>query len=184
VSGFALAVDPAREMIYWTERTEADPLGWHVRRARYDGTNQELLAATTVAGAMGLALDPVGGKVYFGGGLGSGDPNRAGIIMRANLDGSDVETIVSELPDFDDYPSYLAIDAMGQHVFWSNRGRTWRARLDGSSVEQLPIGTKWLATDELIIPEPSGVLLLGSAIAIVTCAALRRFRESQHPRPL
>ena len=57
----------------------------------------------------------------------------AGEIQRANLDGSQVQTIVSGL----DEPEGIAVDAAGGKVYWTESESVKRANLDGSQVESL-----------------------------------------------
>ena len=54
-------------------------------------------------------------------------------IARANLDGSDVEVIVSGLP----IPHGVALDMVGGKIYWTDSGTDmiYRADLDGSSPE-------------------------------------------------
>ena len=61
----------------------------------------------------------------------------AGKIQRANLDGSEVQTIVSGLED----PEGIALDAVGWKIYWTEWGSVKRANLDGSQIESL--GTVW-----------------------------------------
>ena len=76
----------------------------------------------------GLALDVDGGQMYWT----ELDSER---IRRANLDGSDVETLVSGA----DNAYGLALDVDGGQMYWTEAdlGRIRRANLDGSDVETL-----------------------------------------------
>ena len=60
-----------------------------------------------------------------------------GKIMRSNLDGSEVEILVSGLS----HPSDIAVDLSGGKIYWtvtsSGPGKIQRANLDGSEVEDL-----------------------------------------------
>ena len=60
-----------------------------------------------------------------------------GTIHRANLDGSNVETLITGA----DAPNSLALDVDGGHIYWTDweRGTIRRANLDGSNAETLPI---------------------------------------------
>ena len=59
----------------------------------------------------------------------------AGIIYRANLDGSNAEVLVTGL----NYPLSLALDGAGSQMYWISpeAGSIYRASLDGSNVEAL-----------------------------------------------
>ena len=62
----------------------------------------------------------------------------AGIIYRANLDGSNVEALVTGLNS----PLSLALDGAGSQIYWTDpeAGSIYRAALDGSNVEALITG--------------------------------------------
>ena len=70
-----------------------------------------------------------------------------GVIYRANLDGSNVEPLVSGL----DVPVDLASDVAGGQIYWTapEQGVIYRAALDGSNVEPLVTG----------LEEPGGLAL-------------------------
>ncbi len=71
----------------------------------------------------GLAIDPLGKKLYF-----VDDDNYQ--IKRANLDGSNIETLYENLTG----ATNLTLDLENQRIFWSNRadGTVHRGRMDGS----------------------------------------------------
>ena len=56
-----------------------------------------------------------------------------GTIQRANLDGSQVETIISGLDD----PQGIALDVDGSKIYWTESERVGRANLDGSQIQTL-----------------------------------------------
>ncbi|MDE2813423.1 MAG: T9SS type A sorting domain-containing protein [Gemmatimonadota bacterium] len=70
-----------------------------------------------------------------------------GVIYRANLDGSNVEPLVSGL----EVPVALALDVAGDQMYWTSpeQGTIYRAALDGSNIEPLVIG----------LEEPGGLAL-------------------------
>ena len=61
----------------------------------------------------------------------------AGEIQRSNLDGSQVQTIVSGLEE----PTGIALDVGSGKVYWTEWGSVKRSNLDGSQIESL--GTAW-----------------------------------------
>ena len=63
--------------------------------------------------------------------------SRRGTISRANLDGSNAETLVTGAYA----PNELALDVDGGHIYWTDweLGTIRRANLDGSNAETLPI---------------------------------------------
>lgn len=58
-------------------------------------------------------------------------------IIRSNLDGSDLEVVLSEDMDAEFAIPGLAVDAAGGHIYWTNAatGEIKRAGLDGQSIE-------------------------------------------------
>jgi hypothetical protein len=86
-------------------------------------------------GPDGIAVDVAGGHIFW---TTMGVPaDDDGSLRRANLDGSEVTTIVAEGGSYT--PKQLKLDAAGQKLYWSDREgmRIQRASLDGSSVETL-----------------------------------------------
>jgi hypothetical protein len=79
----------------------------------------------------GIALDPAAGKMYWTDFL-------DGTIQRANLDGSAVETLVSDLES----PQGIALDTTAGKIYWTDDldDTIQRANLDGSGVEILITG--------------------------------------------
>lgn len=124
----------AASRIYWTE---ANPGA--IKRANLDGSGVELLLAQAppdfkVSSTRGIVLDEVNKKMYFvdqGGGFG------AGRIRRANLDGSDLQDVITGLS----LPSTIAIDASGSKIYWVETGlspnKIQRANLDGTNVQDV-----------------------------------------------
>lgn len=80
---------------------------------------------------VGLCNDAVAQKVYWA------QWTSAGKIQRANLDGTDVEELVTGL----DNPGGLALDQAGGKMYWIGvaAGKIQRANLDGSMLEDLVI---------------------------------------------
>ncbi len=123
----ATAADPR---IYWTEASS-----FQVQRALLDGSGVEDLVNSAYP-ITGLALDLPGGRMYF-----------AGIgLRRANLDGSNIETIAPG----DSYG--VALDLSASKVYWTSVGddAIRRADLSGANVEDLVTG---------VPNNPSGIAL-------------------------
>lgn len=126
---FGLAVDPLDQRIYWN-----DGVGDSLTRANLDGSFPETLL--TMPGGLqgGIAIDYVRDRLYFFDGSGS--------LLRANLDGSDLEVVLSGLI----FPRGVALDTAGDHVYWTELGsagdgpssrRIARSTLDGDNVETI-----------------------------------------------
>lgn len=126
---YDIALHPSAGMMYWTE---ADAIGTGaVRRANLDGSGVETLATNDITGALGIALDVGGGKVYWWHGL---------QIRRAALNGSGAEGLVST-----GGADGIALDADAGKMYWTGTdpvlgGVLRRANLDGSGVENLVTG--------------------------------------------
>ena len=89
-------------------------------------------------------------------------------IQRANLNGSGVEDLVTGLPE----PRDIALDVTGGKMYWIDHSanKIQRANLNGSGVEDLVTGLESPNGIELDlspapVPEPSSLILLGSALA-------------------
>ena len=124
-----VALDLAGNRLYWTD-------GSSIWRSNLDGSGVELVLQTGSAGPAGaIALDPEEGKVYW-----ATRDNvykyrfySYGELLRANLDGSEMEYVVSdgEVVGFD-------LDLQGRKVYWTDaRGTIHRANVDGTGVEDL-----------------------------------------------
>ena len=99
-----------------------------LRRADLDGNNVETLFELD-GYAKDIALDPMGGKIYWSDDNGSFD-----LIKRANLDGTNPETLLTDLINVFN----LEIDLAHGNIYYTQRDLDIRrANLDGSSDESL-----------------------------------------------
>ena len=118
--------------IYWT-----DTVTNKIQRANLDGSNIEDLVTVGLSHPLGLTLDVAGGKMYWtntsffpwgGPGLDK--------IQRANLDGSNVEDLVTTglVLAID-----IALDVASGKMYWTDCGtvKIQRANLDGTNIEDL-----------------------------------------------
>ena len=71
--------------IYWTERQIWYQVGGKIQRANLNGTNLETLAIS-LGEPVGIAVDTVGGKVYW--------TNSYGGIQRIDINGGEIENVV------------------------------------------------------------------------------------------
>ncbi|MYF91354.1 MAG: hypothetical protein F4184_04250, partial [Gemmatimonadetes bacterium] len=119
--------------MYWT-----DPDTGIIYRANLDGSNAEPLITRSNEALLGLALDVAGGQIYWTAWTAI-DPEgfaEEGIICRANLDGSNVETLIDEQNN----PGVIDLEAAGGQIYWTATEGVYRANLDGSNVETLITG--------------------------------------------
>jgi sugar lactone lactonase YvrE len=107
-----------------------------VVQAFIDGGNPKPIA-TTVGIATGVAVDPVGGKIYWTE-YGNGPKDDA--IRRANLDGSNVETLFDATQGLRT-PDRIAVDSWAGRIYWTDlhAGVVQRSNLDGTGLETLPL---------------------------------------------
>ena len=121
-----IAIDTSEGKIYWSSRST-------IKRANLDGTDIQLV--TGGLDFVRIYLDVSGGKIYWL----SQEQDK---IQRADLDGANVEDIITGLSDD---PLDLAVDVSGGKVYWTHRyGQIYirRADLDGANVEDLLIRTE------------------------------------------
>ena len=123
---------------------------------------------------LGIGLDLAEGKMYWN--------RRSGPIFRANLDGSEVETLV----DDDVYKSAIALDLPNGKIYWALEftNGVYRADLDGSNPESfLGVHAEALAIDPVAngadVPASSRpgrialLLILLASSATLLCRAPR-----------
>ncbi len=137
-----IEADLENRKIYWTDMGEGaalenstSPDSGKIVRADLNGTNIEIIVPRGITTTpKQLALDVEGNKVYWSD---RGDVANEVVspkIMRANLDGSDVETLVS-----DDLisPVGMVLDTANGKMYFTDRfaNNIKRANLDGSDVE-------------------------------------------------
>ena len=125
--GIALDLDAGT--VYW-----ADWFTQQIQRANLDGSAAQTVLSTGSLRPKGVALDVERGKIYWSaGGSGSG----TGVLQRANLDGTDIENLVTNLDSIQE----IALDWAGERIYWteysSGVGRVRRANLDGSNIEDI-----------------------------------------------
>ncbi|MBD3161865.1 MAG: hypothetical protein GF328_07160, partial [Candidatus Latescibacteria bacterium] len=129
-----LDFDAASGLLYWAHGSTPGT----IRRAEPDGSGLELLV-TGLKQPRGLALDPTGGKIYWAAAPPSG--NALGLIQRANLDGSEVETFF-ELDPYDPVWSYVGpptVDPTNGYVYFCAQNRIIRKRTDGTGAIEVVV---------------------------------------------
>ena len=114
--------------MYWTDRGGGD-IYW----SDLDGSNLAILVDVWGT-AIDLALDIAGGKIYWTDSF-NADDYYQGALMRANIDGSNIELLTEDVVNRN--PGTIALDLVGGKVYWIDRGNIHRADLDGTNVEHL-----------------------------------------------
>ncbi len=125
------AFDPADGKVYWTDgymMRRADHVGLHVDGFKMEGV-EDLVRVSQPFRPRGIALDAARRKVYWT------DEGKQ-TIDRADLDGSNAETVVEGLQD----PKGIDVDETRGKMYWTEHGRIGRADLDGSNAEVLVEG--------------------------------------------
>jgi low density lipoprotein receptor-related protein 5/6 len=157
-----LSLDGAANHIYFTDNgTNA------IRRVNTDGTGLVDLITTGLDSPANVQLDLINGKMYWVD-FGNVTQSNVGRIERANLDGSDRQTLLSNLP----LPEDIALDVLGGKFYWTDGidDVIRRANLDGSGAETVVSGNSIdfpfsLALD-VPIPEPTcaSIIVLAGAV--------------------
>ena len=132
--------------MYWTARATIRH-GPKIQRANLDGTQvEDLLTLTSERGlvsSVGLALDLDAGKMYW---TDRGTTRNRARIQRANLDGTQVEDLLTLQLGLATGPVGLALDLGAGKMYWTGQdpGKIQRANLDGTEVEDLvTFGSGW-----------------------------------------
>ena len=98
-----IEVDPIAEKIYWAQDKGFENT---IRTANLDGRNLEtLVTADADSWWRDMELDSINQKIFW-------VDRRRGLIQRANLDGTGVETVVSDL----EKPKHIALDLTPESV--------------------------------------------------------------------
>jgi hypothetical protein len=130
-----IVVDAAAEKIYWTNMGKPSANDGSIERSDIDGGN-----VTTIVPVAGtwtpkqLKLDAKHGKLYWS--------DREGMrIMRANLDGSKIETLVETAEgdtareDARNWCVGMALDVDGGKMYWTQKGSGGNGRIFRANLE-------------------------------------------------
>ena len=118
--GVAVDVDSGR--IYWTNMGAPNADDGTIERAELDGSNRVTIVPQGVTHTpKQLHLEKETGKLYW--------CDREGMrVMRCDLDGSAVETLVvagdaaADLGDQTKWPVGIAVDPAARHIYWTQKG--------------------------------------------------------------
>ncbi len=131
---YGLALDVAGGKMYW-----ADAGTQKIQRANLDGSRVEDLVTSETFEPIDVALDVVGGKMYWTATdyawTASDYALTWGAILRANLDGSQIEEVLTTAG----IPEGIALDLVAGKMYWTDTARSnlGRANLDGSQAETI-----------------------------------------------
>ena len=133
-------------LIYWTDSE------WGIHRSSLDGSNVERIVIPDLRGPGKIALDVVGGKIYWG------ERGRDG-IHRSDLDGSNTEALVEGYapPPGWTWIIDITLDVAGGKIYWTTGGSAGdyftfnveRSDLDGSNAEILFDGLNYIEDSAL-----------------------------------
>ena len=132
-------LDISAGKIYWTDTGTNK-----IQRANLDGSNLEDLVTAGLSHSLGLALDTAGGKMYWTNtSFWPGPWPGLDKIQRANLDGSNVEDLVTTGLVL---ATGIAVDVARDKIYWTDTGtnKIQRANLDGSNLEDVTTDTTGL----------------------------------------
>lgn len=119
----AIDIDHVGRKIYWVDVNVPS-----IRRANFNGSNQQILVTANVVFPSAIAVDPAGGKLYWG-------DQVSEQLWRANLDGSS-----PQLLRFTPFHRGIALDTVNGKVYWSTSESAWkgeihRCNLNGTNLE-------------------------------------------------
>ena len=132
-----LTLDAAGGKMYWIHR-DWETYDDEIQCANLDGSNVETLVRMVPETLLSdFTLDVSGGKMYWiSNQFNENWEPTGGKIQRANLNGSQVETLVKV-----NFSESLTLDASSGKMYWISDDRNiQRANLDGSNVETLRAG--------------------------------------------
>lgn len=153
----AIAVDPTAGKLYWTARNLYGSA--LIIRSNLDGSDLTPIVGGIVQGPEDLALDIVGGYVYW---------KANGYLWRARTDGSGEEALISSVDacpgTLSTYKGGLAFDPTDRYVYFGDRGGLGicRTQADGSGPE-LAVGTA-----DAILPRGMAIAAQGRRIYYVS----------------
>lgn len=114
-----VAIDSVHGNVYWTDLGDNLTPSTIYMAGRDGGDPRPIVREQWISEIEGIAVDPVGGRLYFSYVNPLIDSLYNGGIARAELDGSNVEGIVSGLGK----PNGVAIDPAGKGLYWADARR-------------------------------------------------------------
>jgi len=164
----AIAVHPPADLLGWGDQTMQQ-----IGSAHLDGSDAGPLLSTPFSS--GIAFDQVNDKIYWS----MATTGMEGEIRRANLDGTEIETVVSGYGK----PARIALDASGGKIYWTDYAFdvVRRANVDGSDVEDLFLVGDNLNPGGLALDLSAGKVYWGQAWATNRCKIMRMNLDGTDP---
>ncbi|MEX2187899.1 MAG: dockerin type I domain-containing protein [Pirellulales bacterium] len=111
-----VAIDSLHGNIYWTDLGDNLTPSTVYMAGRDGGDPRPIIRAEWLSQIEGIAVDPLGGKLYFSYVNPLIDSLYNGGIARAELDGSNVEGVIGGLGK----PNGVAVDPLGNGLYWAD----------------------------------------------------------------
>lgn len=131
----AAAVPPQTAAFIGTRQNTLKPFGTLPnaieRTVLSDPANRQTILARPGQIITDIALDEPRGHIYWGE-MTSGDYAQPAAVWRANLDGSNPVRLVNNLTAYAPEALQIAIDPIGNKLYWTQGYQLWWANLDGS----------------------------------------------------
>ncbi len=120
------AVDAAGGKLYWTDK-------FSIWRVNLDGTNNEKILTNSGLYPLIGGIVVTDGKIYWS----ERRSSVSGNIRRANLNGTDIETLATPLGN----PTDIAVDTVDGKIYWLNSfGGIQRMDINGGEIENVVYG--------------------------------------------
>ena len=146
--GVLAGVSAARAgILYWTDVYSAPT---RIMCSDVDTLVPEVVLSEGLTYPYRITLDPVGGKMYW-------TTTYDGLVRRANLDGTDLETIV-DLGGSS--TTGIAVDGVSGKAYWAQGASVWSSDLDGSNAAVLlEVGAPGFIQDITLEPSTAKIYL-------------------------
>ncbi|RKU38425.1 hypothetical protein C6496_06335 [Candidatus Poribacteria bacterium] len=129
IDPYGLALNPGDRKIYW-----GNNLRGTIQSADLNGSSIKDILDIGIDVPINFAIQVGGDKIYW---INTERKAKGGKIQRANLDGSNLEDIVTGLRG----PHGIALDMISRKLYWTADGnKIQRANLDGSQIEDIITG--------------------------------------------
>ena len=141
----AMTLHRGNAKVYWENGLQDTT----VHRANFDGSGHEVVWKTSPRQFFGIDVHESRGHIYWAS-VNRWKSEKRGEILRANLDGTAVESIIAKGIE---HPKGIAVDELDEKIYWvdahwkTKKNKISRANLDGSSPEDLVIDGIGMARD-------------------------------------